>query len=231
MRHTLVLLTCCLFSQHGHSGEIFIAALIENDVEVLRGIPFPNSDGDFEVYVRCSAGLSSFAAEYGFLNNRCYVDQQDFPGLAESVEERARSFHVLPARLNNKTQTVLVKYMVIFKKKGTRREISLLPNHGFNSSMKTLGYFSPQKILYPRSRLRCRKCPDAVPIPVYSHVDAQGHVRDITIESQEISEVCRSSLAESFINYRHIPAIDGGEATPSTLVDIVVRGRGGCIFI
>ncbi|WP_139169518.1 hypothetical protein [Microbulbifer yueqingensis] len=192
-------------------------ATIENDLELLAQVPFPEIEEDFDILIRCSGYVRSNKTR--FSEHVCFSEAREFTKLSLQIDEWfGKELLVSPAKVDGESVKVLLKYSIRLLKSGGRGRITLFQHHGDPEEGGGDIYLGAQKVFSKFERPRCHTCSYGTPMVATAAIDESGNVRDVHILSPELTDSCKASLAKSLTRQEFIPAVRDGTEVPSRLV-------------
>lgn len=200
------------------------SATIENDLELLAQLPFPDIEEDFKILIRCSGEIRS--GKTSFSEHVCFSEAREFTKLAQLFDRWLQEeLLISPAKSSKDNVNVLLKYSIHLHKAGERRAISLFQHHGGPGEVGESLYFGAQKIISKSRKPSCHTCSYDDPMVAIATIDASGSVEDVQIMSRDLTESCKKSLARSLLKQEFIPAVRDGVAVSSKLVETFIRHK------
>lgn len=215
-----------LFIDQASSQPVFISAMIQDEVGVMKRFPFPNFPKDFSATIRC-LGVTR---QTRLWEVQCTSEDDEYLELAKRVRKYAESnFSISRAYIDEEQTTVLIKFTIEFRKSGNRKNISIFQNYGLNPLLSA-EYLGPQRILSFRlapisERGSCRSCPHDTPILVLSKVNSYGNVSGVDVLTTGLSSACIDGVLTWARFQRYIPALHSGSSVDALTTDVIQHER------
>lgn len=83
MRRLFIAICMYFFTHATWADPLFQPAMIKNDLALLAQVPFPESDHDFELFIRCSGYVHP--ARDHFYRHTCVPDSRRYTSLARAI--------------------------------------------------------------------------------------------------------------------------------------------------
>lgn len=188
---------------------------------LIRLIEFPETHGDAAVQLQCTSIVKSNGK---MKDASCFIKNNWDPDFALAVKTAAKKARLAPARIDQKAETVVLLFQVIFSKTKTDQSIRILLNPGMPEMVEEYGedHISAQRV-FGNERWESA-CPKHAKWLVYteSHVDENGKASNVDTSHRNgivPTAPCQQALVETITMSRFLPAMVDGVAVPGVYVE------------
>jgi hypothetical protein len=188
---------------------------------LIRLIEFPDTQGDASVRLQCTSIIKSNGK---MKDAGCLIKNNWDPDFALAVETAAKKARLVPAQFDQKAETVVLLFQVIFSKTESDRSIRVLLNPGMPEMVAEYGenHISAQR-MFGNERWESA-CPKHAKWVVYTeaHVDENGKASSVDTSHRNgivPTAPCQQALVDTITMSRFTPAMIDGVAVPGVYVE------------
>jgi len=184
---------------------------------------FPEVQGNVSLILSC---FSQVQASGKMEQTACYIkDQYDRP-YSDAVTKAAKKARMNPAIMGGKERAVFLQFRVEFIAEGEQRSIHFYLNPGYEENVKAYGYdhIAGQRAI-GKKEAWMETCPKRAQYAVWvrAYLGEDGKTDNPTVVHADgimPTAPCQDAIKQTILDSQYTPAYAGGEAVPSTYVEI-----------